>query len=106
MPVAFAERVFELDGPGGGSPVTLRLGAPERDPAPGGSWRCRVTIAGLPTVVDRHVYGEDGLQALVLALEMARIYLRTAPLPDGASLTLFGNPDLGIPPMLPGSAVP
>lgn len=102
----FVERIFELRTPAGERAVRLRVGAPEPDPAPGGSWRCRVEIAGGPWAVDQHAYGEDGLQALVLGLEMARILLRTTPLPAAASLTWLHDSDLGIPVMLPGSPVP
>jgi len=102
---AFVERAFQFHVEGHDREVRLRVSAPDRDPRPGGRWRCRVEIAGFGRDVDQYAYGEDGLQALVLGLEMARVRLRTTPLPSGASLTWLGDAALGIPVMLPGSPV-
>ncbi len=102
-PEPFVERTLELHAADGTREVRLRVFRPERDPAPGGSWRCRVRIDGLGPAVDQHAYGEDGLQALILALEMARVRLRFADLPGGAGLRWLGGADLGIPVMLPGA---
>jgi hypothetical protein len=99
----FVERTYESHAAAGTGEVRLRVFRPERDPEPGGSWRCRVRIDGVEPTVDQHAYGEDGLQALVLALEMARVCLRFADLPGGASLRWMGDADLGIPVMLPGA---
>lgn len=99
----FVERKLESHAVAGVCEVWLRVFRPERDPEPGGSWRCRVRIDGLEPVVDQHAYGEDGVQALILGLEMARVCLRFADLPAGASLTWLGGADLGIPVMLPGA---
>ncbi len=96
----FVERTFEYHTAAGVRAVRLRVVAPERDPEPGGDWRCRLRISGLDGEVDQHAYGEDGLQALILALEMARVVLGTTPLPEGAALAWLGHPDLGIPAML------
>ena len=41
------------------------MGEPERDPLPGGGYRCLVTIRGLGR--KRYVYGVDSLQSLMLA---------------------------------------
>jgi hypothetical protein len=109
MPVPYdfdpvVERTFERLGPSGAADVRLALGRPERDPAPGGDWRCRVVIDGLPHAVDRYAYGIDGLQALTLALVMAGADLRQARLPAGERLTFLGGPDLGLPAAGPGGA--
>lgn len=101
----FAERTFKLLTPEGNREVRLRISAPEPDPEPGGSWRCRVQITGELWAVDQHAYGEDGVQALVLGLEMARVCLRSTPLPGGTTLTWLGEPALGLPVMLPDSPV-
>jgi hypothetical protein len=106
QPGSFVERVFECRTPAGAQPARLRVDAPELDPAVGGRrWRCRLRLTGAGPDVDQYAYGEDGLQALILGLEMARIVLATAPLPAGAALTWLGDADLGIPVMLPGSPV-
>jgi len=99
---AVVDRTFERVGPAGAAAgaVRLALGRPERDPGPGGDWRCRVVIAGLGRPIDRHAYGIDPLQALALALEMARMYLSFTPLADGERLTWLGASELGIPRVL------
>lgn len=91
------ERTFERHTAAGGAEVRMAVGRPERDPAPGGDWRCRLVVSGLPDPVDRYVYGIDGLQALLLALHMAAVDLRHARLPAGERLTFLGEPDLGLP---------
>lgn len=91
------ERTFERHAAAGITAVRLALGHPEPDPAPGGDWRCRVIIVGLPYAVDRYAYGVDGVQALTLALEMAAADLRHAALPSGERLTFLGGPDLCLP---------
>jgi|SRR5580698_1513336 hypothetical protein len=47
-------------------PITFMIGKPERDPLPGGNYRCPVTIRGLGK--KRHVFGVDSLQSLMLAM--------------------------------------
>jgi hypothetical protein len=47
-------------------PITFIIGKPERDPLPGGDYRCLVTIRGLDR--KRYVFGVDGLQSLMLAM--------------------------------------
>jgi hypothetical protein len=101
----FVERVLVLRTATGEHDVRLRLLPPERDPTPGNAWRCNVAVTGAGLDFEQHAYGEDGLQALVLALELARVRLRTIPLPEGASLTWLGEPDLGLPIMFPDSPV-
>jgi hypothetical protein len=91
------ERVFERHTASGVADVRLAVGRPEPDPEPGGDWRCRLVVVGLPRPVDRHAHGVDGVQALTLALEMAAADLRHAALPRGERLTFLGGPDLCLP---------
>ena len=93
-----AKRTYErVDG---GAPVRLRVCRPAPDPAPGGDWRCRLVIDGLGRPVDRWAYGIDGVQALGLALEIARSYLQPSP-EHPALVTWLGQADLGLPRLLP-----
>ena len=71
MSDVIAERELTVDG----RPAVIRLYAPE---TVGREARCRATISGLPdTDGDQTftVYGEDTLQALLLALEPVRAWL-------------------------------
>jgi hypothetical protein len=95
----FVARTFELRSGSRIRKVTLRLSVPEPDPT-GCGWRCRLRLRGLSTTFDRHTHGEDGLQALLLALEMARVLLATTPLPAGARLTWSDDANLGVPALL------
>ncbi|MCC6929437.1 MAG: hypothetical protein IT359_10645 [Gemmatimonadaceae bacterium] len=91
-----AEREFQLEASDGVTTVKLLLGAPYRV-ADVREWRCAFHITGLPDPIDQWAAGEDGLQALQLALVMARICLDYAPLPPGTHLTWLGEPTLGLP---------
>lgn len=65
----------EFDVPGGSTPAVLRIGRPEAHPD--GDWVCAVQITGLG---DDEVYeaaGVDSLQALTMALQMARVRLES-----------------------------
>ncbi len=55
--------------------VTVRVGRPERDPA--GGWICPHQILGLGDEMVYGAAGVDSLQALLLAIKMARIHLQT-----------------------------
>lgn len=54
-------------------PVAFRVGTPER--APTGEWRCAVRLDGLYDGL-APAHGEDGVQALCLALGLAARLLR------------------------------
>jgi uncharacterized protein DUF6968 len=96
-----AERMYErIEGSGA---VRLRVYRPIPDPTPGGDWRCRLVIDGLGRPVDRWVHGVDGVQALGLALEMARSHLQPSP-EHPALVTWLGQADLGLPRLLPSRA--
>ncbi|OWJ74810.1 DUF6968 family protein [Haematobacter genomosp. 1] len=58
----FVERRFELDG----VQLIVRFFTPSK--APGGEFQCRYAIGWLEREVRRYACGEDGLQALMLAL--------------------------------------
>lgn len=89
-----AERVY--DGVQLDAAVRLRICRPEPDPTPDGDWRCRLLIEGLERPVDRWAYGIDAVQALGLALEMARSHLQPSP-ERPALVTWLGQLDLGLP---------
>jgi hypothetical protein len=76
--------------------VRLAIGRPEPDPEPDGDWRCRVMIEGLGPRVDQHAYGVDAVQALALALEMARAHLQPSSA-QPARVRWLGQTDLGLP---------
>ena len=88
--------MFELRSATGIEPIALELSVPEPDPL-GGAWRCRLRLRGASLAIDQSAYGEDGLQALLLALEMARVLLTTTPWPADTSLTWCEGSDLGLP---------
>jgi hypothetical protein len=94
-----AERILTFAASGDSREVTLRVGAPVADDgakrvAP---WRCTIQIEGLdgdagkPTTI----YGEDSLQALVLALDFARRMLPFYARRAGGSLSA-GDEDFDI----------
>lgn len=76
--------------------VTLKIGQPRRT---GDNWLVPVEIGGLGRRETRYIYGVDGVQALVLAVEFLRIRLGTVEPPLA---WLDGPPgDLGLPRYLP-----
>ena len=99
---SFVRRVFEQRSATDRKPVALELGVPECDPLDG-AWRCRLRLRGASVAIDQHAYGEDGLQALLLAIEMARVLLTTTPWPPGTSLTWCEDAELGLPMPPPGA---
>ena len=59
-------------------------------------WRCATLIDGAPTEGDVfHAYGEDSLQALLLAVQALAIRLKA--LGRTGTLTWFESSDLGLP---------
>lgn len=55
--------------------VTVRLGAPRRA-ARGEYWECPYQLVGLGRRKTQHAQGEDGIQALLLAIESVRTALK------------------------------
>lgn len=95
---ALAEREFELrDASGVVRAVVVRIGRPEKvEP---GFWTCAYEIAGArgAGVVDESAaHGEDGMQALILALQKVGEDLACIGRTRG-SLTWLGAADLGFP---------
>jgi hypothetical protein len=78
--------------------VTLTIGVPQ--PVRGSDWGCAVQITGLTRWLSRtrFVFGIDGIQALELAMQYARVNLETSQY-DLTWLDATG--DLGLPRFLP-----
>ena len=107
MGEVIATRDLEREGPHGRTRVRVEIGRPVRSVEAGGDWACpmRVTgLTGLPGIIELSACGVDGVQALLLALELARVTLVYAKLGDGERLTFLGRPDLGLPSSLTGIA--
>lgn len=80
----------------GGQPVMLEIQAPRE--RRGGEWACVYRIRGLGRLRTGRALGEDGVQALQLALAAARRDLE----PFAARLTWAGEPgELGLPECVP-----
>lgn len=91
----FAERELEFRQTDSAPPqkVFARVGMPEPEED---FWKCATLIEGAPTERDVfHAYGEDSLQALLLAIQALSIRLKA--LSHTGTLTWFGSPDLGLP---------
>jgi len=61
-----AERTLQLRGPAERT-VVLRIGAPEKDPAHRGDFRCPFQVVGLSNDGVQYAHGVDSFQALNLA---------------------------------------
>ena len=73
--------------------VFARIGIPEPEED---FWRCATLIDGTPMEGEVfHAYGEDSLQALLLAVQALAIRLKA--LGRTGTLTWFENTDLGLP---------
>jgi hypothetical protein len=86
-----AERQLEL---AGGNHVTVRLCRPEQDDA---VYRCDYTITWPDRERRFHGFGEDSLQALFIAMQMAHADLLASPEGRAGKLLWFDQPDLGLP---------
>ncbi|WP_437965333.1 hypothetical protein WMF04_37715 [Sorangium sp. So ce260] len=74
--------------------IVVRIGLPERDPAPGGDFRVLVEIEGFDQPYSRHFHGVDELQAFLAGCWIVPQVV-TALAPTGARLTWLGDDDLG-----------
>ncbi|WP_437621201.1 DUF6968 family protein [Sorangium sp. So ce1151] len=74
--------------------VVVRIGLPERDPAPGGDFRALVEIDGFDEPYSRYFHGVDELQAFLAGCWIVPQIL-TMLSPAGARLTWLGGDDLG-----------
>lgn len=80
----------------GGRPVVIELDAPVRRRS--GEWACVHRIRGIGRVRTGRALGEDGIQALQLAIAAVRQSLE----PFAAQLTWTGEPgELGLPEAIP-----
>jgi hypothetical protein len=100
-----AERRLDLLTSRGARPITIRFFRPELEARPAGVWICVYEIQGLPRrrAFVRAAPGFDGVQALIGALQYARLDLRVLQ-EDGVRLSLEGQPDLGFPALVEGEA--
>jgi hypothetical protein len=88
----FAERRFQIDG----SDLVVRFYVPIR--APGGEYRCGYVIEWPAGEVRRSAAGEDGIQALMLAMRTVHSELIESDAYKEGRLTLHGQADLDLPP--------
>jgi hypothetical protein len=88
----FVERIFES----GDDVVTTRFLQPTL--APGGEFQCRWAIVWPDRVQQRYTCGQDGMQALMLAMKMVHSELLESDLYKAGSLTYLGQRDLDLPP--------
>ena len=88
----FVERTFEC----GDDLVTARFLQPTL--APGGEYQCRWTILWPDRVQQRYACGQDGVQALMLAMKTVHSELVESDLYKMGKLTYLGQYDLDLPP--------
>lgn len=88
----FVERRFEM----GDSDVVARFSSPTK--ASGGEFQCHYEL-NWPDHEDRgYACGEDGIQALMLAMKKVHFALIKSDAYRQGQLTLWGQPDLDLPP--------
>jgi len=85
-----AERSFELAAPA--KELIVRIGRPTRHGSR--DWVCSVHVVGLDEPETSEAYGEDSLQALLMALSMLRARLTSSQVRWGISW--LGDADLGL----------
>ena len=90
--IPFVERKFDLNG----GVLAVRFHAPIK--MPDGEFRCCWSIAWPEQEVCRYACGEDGVQALLLAMRVAHSELVESDAYKAGHLTLWGQTDLGLPP--------
>jgi hypothetical protein len=91
MEVSFAERRLELLE---GGEVLVRFFAPVQAEV---DYTCRYQIVWPDREREFRGHGIDGLQALLLAIQMARADLLHSPEGTAGKLRWLGGPDLGLP---------
>jgi hypothetical protein len=74
--------------------ITVCVGAPEPDPRPGGDFRVLVEIKGFAEPYQRHFFGVDPIQALLLGLRIVPDIIPSLAEP-GSRVTWLGEDDLG-----------
>lgn len=95
-PIAVRELEARSNADGTESPVLVRFGRPEPDPAPGGDWQCAFQIVGIGDDDVQHAFGVDAVQALHLAFQAvgARLFAAQS---RKQTITWLGMDDLGFP---------
>ena len=88
----FVERRFTLDG----SDLGARFYVPAKQA--GGEFRCCSSIAWPEQEVHQSTYGEDGVQALMLAMRRVHFELVESDAYKAGRLTLWEQADLALPP--------
>ena len=95
-----ADRTYQWQRGKSRGDLTVRIGAPGRDPRPGGDWLCPVQFSGMPRgqgiptgVVQ--IFGVDSVQALTLALGFVQTILAHSA--SRLSITWLDSTDLGLP---------
>jgi hypothetical protein len=94
-----AERTFRFEpSVGSARPVVVRVGVPVgvEDGEGRHEWSCAIEVVGLGRAVRRHVYGVDGIQALLLALGVLDAHVRRLAIIRKGRLTWLGSEDLGL----------
>ena len=86
----FIERRFQL----GNRYLLVRFSAPSQMPT--GEFQCRSTTLWPDEEVHRETYGEDGVQALLLAMRVVHSGLVASDAYKEGRLTLFGDPALDL----------
>jgi hypothetical protein len=90
--IPFAERKFDVDG----SELVTRFYLPVR--VASGEFQCRWSITWKEGEEGRHACGEDGVQALLLAMRLVHTRLVDSDAYREGRLTLWGQSDLDLPP--------
>lgn len=88
----FVERRFEL----GDTQLIVRFGAPTK--AVGGEFQCHYDLDWPDHEDSGYACGEDGIQALMLAMKKVHIALVQSDAYRQGQLTLWGQLDLDLPP--------
>jgi hypothetical protein len=90
-----ASRILELlQKDGSVASIRIGLGMPEQLPGEGRTWQCTVYVEGPGRNVARPIYGDDALQALVLALVVLRANVSSLKAEYGTNLTYENVGDL------------
>lgn len=74
--------------------IVVRIGLPQRDPAPGGDFRVLVEVNGFDEPYSRYFHGVDELQAFLAGCWIVPQILPVLA-PAGAKLRWLGQDDLG-----------
>lgn len=88
----FVERSFELDG----APLLARFDVPEK--AATGEYRCTWSLGWPEGEEQGHACGEDGVQAMMLAMRSVHYVLADSEAYKAGRLTLWQQADLDLPP--------